>query len=439
MMTNTLANESAAPVIANAAASSSERKAKPTPANPYKKEKPNKPVTVDAKLAKRRQFAEKYRVQAQSHGRRLRGGPVACASALDLINRTRQWRDSWSRDSATGHAPIKNPLRPRLFLFRRPEHVEQPRPSLLHPQQPFDKETNGPTQHRRQEEGIWELDTGITELAGCAGSGKTQASLSLCATCVLTPLRYPCLDNLDPASTLSRANVHEIHNNHYRSIYISMGEGMRAVSIALRLEKMLRARLKKVDSNEMTEILTRIGLLTLRNEEDFVEFVEKDLPRLLAGQNQNTRQHDAHRPRPSKIGLIVFDGIAGFFRFSDPVFPHSRNSMFHKQRSSKLLQVSSNLRKLSDVYDVPILITNQVTACIPPTEGSGSANASLSQEQVVPALGLAWSNCVSTRILLRRENGLRKARVLQSVNMPEPREVTYCIRTEQVAAVSKFN
>ena len=44
---------------------------------------------------------------------------------------------------------------------------------------------------QKQPEGIWELDTGITELSGEGGSGKTQICLSTCVTCVMTPLLYP--------------------------------------------------------------------------------------------------------------------------------------------------------------------------------------------------------------------------------------------------------
>jgi hypothetical protein len=242
---------------------------------------------------------------------------------------------------------------------------------------------------------------------------------------------------------------------------------------------MVQARMKdKHDSNRVKDVLSRIGLLSIRNEEEFIEFVERDLPNLLLEQQQQQQQqqqqhqrnNNARRKR-TKIGLVAFDGIAGFFRFNDPLFQQSHNPMFHRQRGSKLLQISSQIRKLSDVYDVPILITNQVTASIPPIVGSGSNSfdtSSLSLGQnVVPALGLMWSNCVSTRYILQRKDGMvatlptadgiigndmngtknvkqtkkkelrmRKARILQSVNMPgKGREVWFVIDTGEVLAV----
>ena len=228
---------------------------------------------------------------------------------------------------------------------------------------------------------------------------------------------------------------------------------------------MVQARMKdKHDQNRVKDVLSRIGLLSIRNEEDFIEFVERDLPNLLLEQQRN-RNNNVRRKR-TKIGLVAFDGIAAFFRFNDPLF--QCDPMFHRQRGSKLLHASSQLRKLSDVYDVPILITNQVTASIPPTVGSGSNSFDTSSlnsgQNVVPALGLMWSNCVSTRYILQRKDGMvatvddsvgndmngaknvrqakkkelrmRKARILQSVNMPEKgREVWFVIDTGEVLAV----
>lgn len=119
--------------------------------------------------------------------------------------------------------------------------------------------------------------------------------------------------------------------------------------------------------------------------------------------------------------------------------------------------MSSQLRKLSDLYDVPILITNQVTAFIPPNDTLSLS--STPEQEVIPALGLIWSNCVSTRFILQRKDAMvpavsgenkcrdqnnpknttkknwirvRIARVLQSVNMPKDREVRFVIDTGEV-------
>ena len=349
-------------------------------------------------------------------------------------------------------------------------------------------------QHPHRNDGIWELDKGITEISGEGGSGKTQICLSLCVTTMITPLLYPhplvssnssgeCATggiantSLTTNGSIAQVGIQQsdMNNNgneYYTAIYVTMGEGIPTSNIARRLEQMVQARMNdKHDPNRVKDVLSRIGLLSIRNEEEFIEFVECDLPNLLFEQQQQHQRNNNARRKRTKIGLVAFDGIAGFFRFNDPLFQQSHNPMFHRQRGSKLLQMSSRLRKLSDVYDVPILITNQVTASIPPIVGSGSNSFDTSSlnlgQNVVPALGLMWSNCVSTRYILQRKDGMvatlptvddnigndligtknvkqtkkkelrmRKARILQSVNMPEKgREVWFVIDTGDVLAV----
>ena len=498
-----------------------------TVVNPYLKQSPNNndnttQITIDPILKKKQEFIDRYHLQSLQHNNRgKRSDSVKSISALELHTNTQNWRHSWQQQQRlscdNNNQVLSNhtvPLRPRLFLFRR--HAEQQV-----------QNTNGIQQQQQQQqqpEGIWELDTGITELSGEGGSGKTQICLSTCVTCVMTPLLYPtpsssvtgnnAPNTTAPMNSISNTqrNQQQNINNHYTSIYITMGEGIPPASIARRLEQMVRTRLyQKGDcnttnsdgtDNQVKDILSRIGLLSIRNEEEFVEFVEVDLPRILAQQKQQQNQQRTNNPylrqqqqqhttQTTKIGLIAFDGIAGFFRFSDPTYQHSRNSMFHFQRSSKLLQVSSQLRKLSNVFDVPILITNQVTASIPPTVAGGNGSSSFDMvsasmlatssqgghQRTLPALGLIWSNCVSTRFILQRKDGatfslddnvgnnveqqqniqqsvaggeksqkqtvkkkrevrLRKARILQAVNMEkEEREVWYVIDTGEVLAV----
>ena len=132
------------------------------------------------------------------------------------------------------------------------------------------------------------------------------------------------------------------------------------------------------------------------------------------------------------------------------------------------------------MYDVPIVITNQVTTSIPSDDGltrGGQQPTSLSMPTMVggrihnkiqPALGLIWSNCVCTRFILQRKDGffakishesssklddasndenktttpttitkqsVRKACVLQSVCTPEESEVWFVIHAGAVVAM----
>eukprot|EP00985_Skeletonema_marinoi_P001655 scaffold668_cov124-Skeletonema_marinoi.AAC.2 len=486
--------------------------------NPYKKQTPNPPSSTqqhqDPNTHKRRQFIEKYRLQAvhtnNTHYRqRGKSASVATSkSALEVMRLNQEWRQQWRRrgqsqqhhqqqqsgdDSCTiidhGTDWSQSALRPRLFLFQRmmpPQRIEH-NPIMTSQQQQY-----------QQQQGVWELGTGINEISGEGGSGKTQICLGLCLTCALTPLLF----------VKENGNNSNQSKSYYTSIYITMGESIPQSKIATRLHQMLGHRIPnnnnshsnaEDDPDEMERILSRIWLLSLKNEDDFIEFIEVHLPNILNNQSHGIKPQQQQQPPNNqyptcdKIGLIAFDGIANFFRFSDPLFQqyqttsasYNQSSMFHQNRSSKLFQLSSLLRRMSDVYDVPIVITNQVTTSIPSDDGllkrplppPSVVGGGQDGNRIQPALGLIWSNCVTTRFILQRKDGLmakistggcnaggsndngnasvikkeggaatttttttmqrvRKASVLQSVCTPEESEVWYFIDTGAVVAVS---
>jgi hypothetical protein len=345
------------------------------------------------------------------------------------------------------------------------------------------------------------LDRGITEISGEGGSGKTQVCLGMCVSCVMT-MRFPRPGSFDrddgmrPASASDDADAGTgvddrrsgVPDGHYVAIYASMGEGTRPAIIARRLEQMVHARGPGRDEDREAatrRILSRIVLVSIRNEDEFADFVDGDLPNLLDRADGDRgdgggRHRDGRRAR-TNVGLVAFDGIAGFFRFSDPLsFQQCQpgaNSAFYQRRGSRLLHISSRLRELSDAHDVPILITNQVTAFAadfgtnPSSSSSSPTRDDGEIRWAVPALGLAWSNCVTTRYILRRTDRMvdaaadeirggaerpgdagggkdeiavrrktmmrvREARILQSVNMPEDREVQFVVDAGDVVVVT---
>jgi len=459
--------------------------------NPYKKQAPT-PSSIhnqDPKVHRRRQFIEKYRLQSlhnNNHHHRQGGGEmIASRSALEVLRLHQQWRQQWRRrseyqpqqqsrddsctnDNRRSYSKKQFALRPRLFLFQR---MMQPR------RMESNSMTSQHDQQQHQQQGVWELGTGITELSGEGGSGKTQICLSLCMTCALTPLLFS--ENHDNSNNNNNNASSSMHpttqsnsndGNNYTSIYITMGEGIPQSKVATRLHQMLHHRVPNIHNNnnnsnqdddhddEVERILSRIWLLSLKNEDDFIEFVEIHLPNILNNQScgikpqQQQQQQTPNNQYPTchKVGFIAFDGIANFFRFSDPLFQqhsqsnnYNQKSMFHQHRSSKLFQISSLLRKMSDVYDVPIVITNQVTSSIPsddglllkrPSDDMSCMMGGVGQNnKIQPALGLIWSNCVTTRFMQR----VRKASVLQSVCTPEESEVWYFIDAGAVVAVSR--
>ena len=511
--------------------------------NPYARKvgRPESAAAAEDPAAGRRRFADESRALALEHARRRRraavavGGRDAAAaaattiaatmpppvSARDVRRATRRWRcrsrgsddecdDDVDDDDGDdgGRRPVSS-FRPRLFLLRRrrrrgedgedAETTGEPAP----PPPPSPRRRRRRERRRREEEGVWELDRGITEISGEGGSGKTQVCLGMCVNCVTTtriprPGSFDRDDGMRPASASDDADAGAgvddrrsgVPDGHYVAIYASMGEGTRPSTIARRLEQMVHARLNagrggpgRDDGREAAtrRILSRIVLVSIRNEDEFADFVDGDLPDLLdradgdrGGRGRDGGRHRDDRRARTNVGLVAFDGIAGFFRFSDPLsFQQCQpgaSSAFYQRRGSRLLHISSRLRELSDAHDVPILITNQVTAFaadVGTNPSSSSSSPTRDDGEIrwaVPALGLAWSNCVTTRYILRRTDRVvdaaadgicggaerpgdagggkktmmrvREARILQSVNMPEDREVQFVVDAGDVVVVA---
>ncbi|KAM3960462.1 DNA repair protein XRCC3 [Aphomia sociella] len=87
-----------------------------------------------------------------------------------------------------------------------------------------------------------------------------------------------------------------------------------------------------------------------------------------------------------KLSLIVIDSVAGPFR---------SESTNYVQRAEELREMASLLIRLAQEHELAVLCVNQVTA---------SFDDSL---EVLPSLGLAWSNMVSTRLWLKKTTGVK--------------------------------
>ena len=151
-----------------------------------------------------------------------------------------------------------------------------------------------------------------------------------------------------------------------------------------------------------------------------------------------------HRLRPSlerkgprKVRLLIIDSIAWLFRDllggkfnserskngnnASPIAssadgsddkpaielgaPPSIDSL--SDRTELLFRISSLLRKYADEFNLVIVVTNQIMDAV---NGDGAAAGHTgglllhsSGREVIPALGLAWANCVNTRIFLSKE------------------------------------
>eukprot|EP00922_Rhytidocystis_sp_ex-Travisia-forbesii_P070650 GHVS01105501.1.p1 GENE.GHVS01105501.1~~GHVS01105501.1.p1 ORF type:complete len:182 (+),score=8.10 GHVS01105501.1:1097-1642(+) len=108
-----------------------------------------------------------------------------------------------------------------------------------------------------------------------------------------------------------------------------------------------------------------------------------------------------------QVKMIVIDSVAAVFRLlsdktrlSSPLSLAATPcmSMDYADRSAQLYRMSSLLSRTAYECACWLVTTNQVTANLDSgtTEGVGSL-------KIRPALGLAWSNCVCCRIMLRRK------------------------------------
>lgn len=96
------------------------------------------------------------------------------------------------------------------------------------------------------------------------------------------------------------------------------------------------------------------------------------------------------------INLIIIDSIAALVRadFGPQDIP---------QRQKLLGQQASALKLLAESFQIPVLVTNQITTKFNNSSGGYDTGS------LVPALGPMWAHAVNTRLTLTREEGASNA------------------------------
>ena len=330
--------------------------------------------------------------------------------------------------------------------------------------------------------GVFEIGPGITEVSGEAGSGKTQLLLRMCVSCALTPysndgggdgtvrelqggtMSMPMTMPPVPAPAPAPAMVNSVRNPYaapsqqrtvvpqqqyrqqnqaaafrrprqgkrcYRSVYVTMGEGLSPAQIAYRLGQMAEAAASATTTTELAggntntntgsggtnAILRRILTRSVRNEDELLALVRNELPAMLRKGWDDDEEgvedgvgggsSSDESSTGGRIGLVVLDSIAGLFRLPDGGSAKDRTgTAFFARRSEVLFGLSAQLRKLGDQYGVAFVVANQVTAAGAGAGGGGGGPPSGGGNATIPALGLSWSNCVNARFALRRSETL---------------------------------
>ncbi|XP_038077515.1 DNA repair protein XRCC3-like [Patiria miniata] len=195
------------------------------------------------------------------------------------------------------------------------------------------------------------LTPGITEIAGESAAGKTQLCMQLC---------------------LSVQRSTENGGLAGGAVYICTED----VFPSKRLHQLIQNFQKKLDATECRQLKLgdNIFIEHLSEIDQLVHCIQYRIPLLL---------------KQSQVKLIVVDSVAALFRCE---FSPGEAA----KRAKRLQSLGAQLHRLSRLHHVPVICVNQVTANM----SSGSLNPN--QRQLIPALGLAWSNLIQTRLMLGR-------------------------------------
>lgn len=143
------------------------------------------------------------------------------------------------------------------------------------------------------------------------------------------------------------------------------------------------------------------------------------------------------------VKLIVMDSVAAMYRTEQSA--NAKEPDFHERfvasrqrlknaacvflilslralivcRSQDLLRMAAQLKQYSSTYHIPIVIINQVSDFFSGADQNGGQALRIEEVKhsfqhhwammssgrpVIPALGLTWANCVTTRIFLTRKH-----------------------------------
>lgn len=182
----------------------------------------------------------------------------------------------------------------------------------------------------------------ITEIVGPAGLGKTQYCLQMSV--------IGCLDRLE--------------GDGGRIFYIDTEKKFSGE----RLSEIAKSRFPEsfLERGSMREMLERVIVQAPNSTKELVDTLQQLQGAIIGG----------------NIVLIIIDSIASMFRSE-----FGPNEMVKRQEH--IGRVASTLKSLAESFNIPVLVTNQITTKI---EGS--------QSWLAPALGTAWSHAVNTRITM---------------------------------------
>ncbi len=219
----------------------------------------------------------------------------------------------------------------------------------------------------------------ITELMGCAGTGKTQLALQ---TAISTALNYHhSMWNHDATST-----------NGGGTIWI---DAEQKISLR-RLQEMTLSRCRSNGLHEENVVLENVTIHSPTDMNECMQVLDS-LEREIIDRNAAAIAAASNITHSKKlpVRLIVIDSIAAATRCCD-------STMTAPQQAIGAMQMAQLLKRYADQYSIAILVINQVTSS---TMHHGTTTNHHQQHQRA-ALGTAWHHCVTTRIELQQYEAL---------------------------------
>lgn len=222
----------------------------------------------------------------------------------------------------------------------------------------------------------------MTELVGAAGMGKTQACLSLVVSALAsgyssllsstdTEIQLPGVLYIDTERSFSPSRLLEIAQHRYPTVFHSHAS----------LEKLSRSVIVyKPDSPR--ELKERLNML----EEDIIT---------------------------KNVQLIIIDSVAAPVRTA-----YGKQQL--TERQTFLGSISSTLKYVGQRFQIPVVVTNQVSMRWSVKE-KNNIRVAAAESSLSASLGVAWAHAVNTRYILDYVEdgaGLKKITVAKSPAHP---------------------
>ena len=241
----------------------------------------------------------------------------------------------------------------------------------------------------------------VTEIAGEAGSAKTQLALQLLIAAQL-PREMGGLDGT--------------------AVYVHT-EGRAPLSRLKQLVASHPAVCKYTEAKKKTKPDSEIDLMNGVYVAETLDDPDGLWTALVSVASGLSETNDDGRKKKKPVRLLVVDSVSSPFR--DAADASTTKGAFSRARA--LSRVAALLREYAHRHDVAVVVTNHVVDAVradaaPIVSAAGglvrtrdrndaatilgpAGEASSSGRPVTPALGLFWANCVNTRLFLRRSGG----------------------------------